>query len=195
MVQRTARIPKARDAVKMNGESWIIRLSVRPSFRRVEGKRKVSSSIPKLFYMCLRKLVLFFPVGMLVCCLPVQAQTLTVRLLNAKSGKPMRRQNVTFGWDKNLSSSQVMVGDDGTGRVEVPSGADEFVLLAGPRIGNEPYRTAYRNCNDQASLLIRISDVLQKGYVPKNVCANKSIATRPGEVVFWALPRPLIDLQ
>lgn len=107
----------------------------------------------------------------------------------------MRKQNVTFEWDKDFKSAQVTVGEDGVGRVEVPPGAKQFIMLAGPRIGKEPNRVAYRNCNQPASVLISVSDVVGTGVVPKNVCGNQRVAPHPGEIVFWALPKSFWDFQ
>jgi len=123
-------------------------------------------------------------------CASVQAQTLTVRLLNAKSGKPMRKQNMTLKWDKDFTSSVVFIGDSGLARVEVPPGTKWFWMLPGPRLGKEPNRIAYQACNEWVSSLIPVAEVLAKGVVPANVCGRQSIAPRPGEVVFWALPLP-----
>ena len=123
-------------------------------------------------------------------CASVQAQTLTVRLLNAKSGKPMRKQNITFEWDADFKHFVVFIGDSGLAQVEVPPGAKSFRMHPGPRLGKEPDRIAYQSCNEQTSKLIPAAEVLAKGVVPANVCGRKSIAPRPGEVVFWALPLP-----
>jgi len=123
-------------------------------------------------------------------CASVQAQTLTVRLLNAKSGKPMRKQNITFQWDKDFKSTVVFIPDSGLAQVEVPAGTKSFWMHPGPRLGKEPDRIAYSSCTEQTSNLIPVADVLAKGVVPANVCGRQSIAPRPGEVVFWALPLP-----
>lgn len=95
------------------------------------------------------KIMLLVTLGIGFFCPSARGQTLTVRLLNAKSGKPMRKQNVTFAWDKNA----------------------------------------------QPSSLIRISDVAGRGVVPINVCGKQSVVPHPGEIVFWALPRPFLDFQ
>ncbi len=87
-------------------------------------------------------------------CASVQAQTLTVRLLNAKSGKPMRKQNITFEWDADFKHFVVFIGDSGLAQVEVPPGAKSFRMHPGPRLGKEPDRIAYQSCNEQTSIAI-----------------------------------------
>ncbi len=60
-----------------------------------------------------------------LCCLPVAAQTLTIKLVNAKSGKPMEGQNITVVWVKDFKKSVVMVNDLGVAQVEVLPGAGQ----------------------------------------------------------------------
>jgi len=129
-----------------------------------------------------------------VCCQLISAQTLTIKLVDAKSGKPMAKQNVTVKWD-NSDSSVVEVNDVGLGRVEVSSGARQFVLLTGPGKGAEPFRIAYMDCNERASMLVSVSEVVKNGIVPKNKCGNQKLAQHPGEIVFGALPRSFWDFQ
>ena len=118
------------------------------------------------------------------------AQTITIRLLNAKSGKPITDQNVTLKWDKDFKSSKISTDDTGSGHVQVPQEAAQFVMIAGPKKGSEPERIPYRNCNASTPALISIDRVTTKGWVPNNVCGHAKATPHPGEVVFWALPLP-----
>jgi hypothetical protein len=129
-----------------------------------------------------------------VCCQSISAQPLTIKLVDAKSGKPMGRRNITVKWD-NSESSVVVVNDRGLGRVEVSPGAKQFVLVTGPRKGAEPNRVAYMDCNERVSMLVSVSEVVKNGIVPKNKCGNQKLAPQPREIVFWALPRPYWDFQ
>ena len=122
------------------------------------------------------------------CC--SMSQTLTIRLLNAKTGKPMKDKMVTLLWTDRFDSSEVKLNAQGFGTVEVPQGAKEFSLETGPKVGKDPYRIAYQNCNVDSRAVIQVANVIEKGYVPRNVCGSKSAAARPGEIVFWALQRP-----
>jgi len=127
----------------------------------------------------------------MVCCTPASPQTVTIRLLNAKSGKPMPNKNVIFIWCPDcFAKSEVSIGKDGIGHVAVPAGTNTLSMMGGPKIGNEPYRIAFIECNNPAAASIPIAQVLEKGVVPQNTCSTKSFPPKPGEIVFWALPIP-----
>jgi len=157
------------------------------------AEMKFSNSISQRFPRQVR-ITLLLVIMATACYQAISAQTLTIKLVDAKSGKPMRRQNVTVMWD-NAYSSVVAVNDVGLGRVVVSPGTIKFSLYGGPRKGAEPYRVAYLDCNELASIFISVSEVVRNGIVPKNKCGNKMLAPHPGEIVFWALPRPFWDFQ
>jgi hypothetical protein len=115
---------------------------------------------------------------------------MTIRLLNAKTGKPMNNKMVTFDWmDEKLDQSVIRSDDQGMGTVEIPAGQSKFSLRAGPRVGKEPDRIPYIDCNEsKAELFIRVSSVLQNGLVLRNTCDHQSAVAKPGEIVFWLLP-------
>lgn len=122
------------------------------------------------------------------------AQTLIVKLVDAKSGKPMGDQNLTVRW-VDSDSSVLALDESGSGRVKVPQGAKEFVMLPGPRKGSEPNRVAFMNCNQWPSPLISVAEAVRTGIVPKNTCGAARANSHAGEIVFWALPRPFWDFQ
>jgi hypothetical protein len=108
--------------------------------------------------------------------------------LNAKTGKPMNNKMVTFAWSDRLDESVVAFNKEGLGTVVVPAGVHKFTLLAGPRVGDEPYRIPFVDCNAGGIATLQVSMVLEKGYAPRNACGDKSAVAHPGEIVFWALP-------
>lgn len=123
-------------------------------------------------------------------CAPIKAQTITVRLLNAKTGEAIGKKNVTVKWTDGSKSSEILLDNKGQGNFQIPSGRREFFLMAGPRSGNEPYRVAYIDCNEPAVAAIQVAQVLEKGFAPRNNCGHQSFVSRPGEIIFWALPLP-----
>jgi hypothetical protein len=130
-------------------------------------------------------------IGSCTRCLP--AQTITIRLLNAKTGKPIKGKMVTFVWEGTMSWDGPIVTSDqqGLGTVEIPPGKREFSLQAGPKVGKEPNRIPYFDCNDtKEESPIQISSVLQTGLVLRNTCGQQSAVAKPGEIVFWLLPLP-----
>jgi hypothetical protein len=109
--------------------------------------------------------------------------------LNAKSGKPMKNKMVTFEWGETWDRSEIAFDKQGMGTVEVPAGEHKFTLSAGPKVGKEPYRIPYLDCNEpKMKLFIQVSLVLEKGYVLGNTCGRKSAVAHPGEIVLWGLP-------
>jgi hypothetical protein len=134
-------------------------------------------------------LTAFVGIGSWTTCL--SAQTITIRLLNAKSGNPMGSKMVTIQWRKSWDQSVIAFDNHGLGTVDVPSGEHEFTIIAGPKVGKEPNRTPYIDCNEtRMELLVQVSLVLEKGYVLENRCGRKSAVAHPGEIVFWVLPNP-----
>ncbi len=137
-------------------------------------------------------LVLVLLILGIVLSSPLAAQTITIRLLNGKTGQPMSNKNVTLEWSPGhfMQDSVVYFGKDGIGKVEVPIGAVFFTMMPGPKVGKEPYRVAFGDCNLVHWERIQIAEVLKNGYVPRNDCGKKSAVPLPGEIVFWALPIP-----
>ena len=121
---------------------------------------------------------------------PQLAQRITVRPLDAKTGKPMVNKIVTVRWVGIWDKSEITLDNQGTGTVEVPTGIHEFTLDEGPNVGSEPYRIAYLDCNQPHGARIQVSLVLEKGFVPKNSCSSKTTVAHPEEVVFWGLSKP-----
>ena len=72
-------------------------------------------------------------------------------LVNGKSGKPMGKQNLNVSWDDNFSEIAVFIPKSGSADTAVPSGVSRVHIMVGPRIGNEPYRIAFLNCNKPRS--------------------------------------------
>jgi hypothetical protein len=128
---------------------------------------------------------------------PLAAQTFTIRLLNGKTGKAMPNRKVTVRWADGLKSSEVSIGENGLGFLEVVPGSLQFVLTVGPRPGNETYRLAYINCNEPAMAMIQVTQASETGVVPGNKCGSHTAVSKPGEIVFWAMPKPswLPDFQ
>jgi hypothetical protein len=130
---------------------------------------------------------------------PLMSQTITVRLLNGKTGKPMADKNVRFLWDDRFPTSVdvVHIGKDGTAYVTVPKGAKTFSLEEGPKAGKEAGRIAYADCTvggaqaaENPASPTSIAKVLGTGVVLPNICSKRIVPPEPGVIVFWGLPRP-----
>jgi hypothetical protein len=125
--------------------------------------------------------------ALLFCCVSsLRGQSITVRVLNARSGRPLSGQNVTIVWPDTPGNTVVRLGSDGTGKLDI-AGKSQFAMLSGPKLGKEPYRIAYINCNEFS--MVRVDDVLSRGVVAANLCSSKvSTNSKPGEIVFWGVP-------
>lgn len=144
--------------------------------------RTISSiiSISSLFGVALSAALLF-------CCAPsLTGQSITVRVLNARSGRPLARQSVMISWPDTANKTVVNLGPDGTGTLDL-AGRSHFGMLPGPKSAKEPNSIAYIDCNDFS--MVRVDDVLSRGLVSANRCSSKiSAKVKPGEVVFWGVP-------
>ena len=121
------------------------------------------------------------------CASPVKAQSITVRVLNARTGRPLARQNVTISWPDRLDKTVVSLGADGTGKLNV-AGETRFGMLPGAESSKESQKIAYIDCNHFS--MVRVADVVNRGLVSANLCSTKvSTNVKPGEVVFWGVPR------
>jgi hypothetical protein len=142
--------------------------------------------------LCIGALAIALSIGGAVLSEPLTAQTITVRMLNGKTGKPLSNKNVTLRWSPHFDppGSVVNSGKDGVATAEVPLGAKMFWVMGGPKVGNDPNRIPYINCNAPMEMTLQVEQVLKNGYVPGNTCSKKSAVSRPGEIVFWAMPKP-----
>ena len=127
------------------------------------------------------------------------AQTVTVRLIDGGSGKPIGSENVTIFWGTDLFTKIIVpIDKKGVGRFQVLAGNTSFSMMSGPKVGKEPNRIAYLDCNEGDASNVSIKEVMQKGFVPRNDCSKKVFVSRkPGEVVYFAKLRPwwMPDMQ
>ena len=116
----------------------------------------------------------------------MSGQSITVRVLNARSGRPLARQSVMISWPDTMDKTVVNLGPDGTGKLDL-AGRSHFGMLPGPKSDKEPNSVGYIDCNDFS--MVRADEVLRRGLVAANRCSSKISATvKPGEVVFWGVP-------
>jgi hypothetical protein len=155
----------------------LINPPMNPSLRTISSALAIRS---RVFSVALSAALLF-------CCVPsLIGQSITVRVLNARSGRPLARQSVMISWPDTLDKTVVNLGSDGTGTLDL-AGRSEFGMLPGPRSDKEPNSLAYIDCNGFS--MVRVDGVLSRGLVSANLCSSKvSAKVKPGEVVFWGAP-------
>lgn len=141
--------------------------------------RTISSAVYSWFSVA-------FAAALLLCVPSLMGQSITVRVLNARSGRPLARQSVMISWPDTSDKTVVNLGPDGTGKLDL-AGRSQFGMLPGPKSDKEPNSIAYIDCNNFST--VRVDDVLSRGLVSANLCSSKvSAKVKPGEVVFWGVP-------
>ncbi len=120
----------------------------------------------------------------------ISPSTLHVRLVNAKSGEPMGKQNVIISWDDSFSQTIIFISKTGFAEVAIPPGVATVHIMEGPRMGKEPGRVAFEDCNSGNAITASVQQILREGFQAENRCSNKvHVSPRPGEVIFYGLPR------
>ena len=130
----------------------------------------------------------------------LHAQTvnsITIRLLDGKTGLPVKASNFLPKVDRQGSEhvEWVNLNEDGTVIVTVPADAKEFSVKA---TYNESIDT-YINCdaakeNDrERDIWYPISDILTSGVVAPNECSTTEYTAKPGEFVFFVRKRDWRD--
>jgi hypothetical protein len=114
---------------------------------------------------------------------PQAAPVLTIRMLNGRTGKPMRNTTLRAEFQGSSIKSIITIDKQGIGHLEVPPNATAVSLIAAPRKGH-PEQPAYKVCGPFGQLL-PIADILAHGFVPQNTCsADLTLTAQPREVLY-----------
>lgn len=114
---------------------------------------------------------------------PQAAPTLTIHMLNGRTGKPMRNNSLRAEFQGSPVKSTITIDKQGIGHLEVPPNATAVSLIAAPRKGH-PEQPAYKVCGPFGQLL-PIADILAHGFVPQNACnSDLNLTAQPGEVLY-----------
>jgi hypothetical protein len=121
-------------------------------------------------------------------------KTITILMLDGKTGKPLVPDNYMVRIDhlNQLHNEALKVNDDGSGKVTVPDSAS-FLAVQGTYHGSiEIYVNCDAGMEKDTSALhwYSIADILNAGVVTPNECykgkyANSAITAKPGEFVFF----------
>jgi hypothetical protein len=117
-----------------------------------------------------------------------QDVTVTVRLVNGKSGKPITDENLNV-WVNDAKDSQLF-RPDRDGILTLRVGSDDVLSFASNvEVTCHPYR------KDEHSLRrYQVSEILAHGVADENSCSKKiRVEARPGEFVFYERPRTLLE--
>jgi hypothetical protein len=141
-----------------------------------------------LFYMMIVSRTLFAQDG----------RTITVRMVDSKTGQPIAtseievriRVPVTSSQTKGIPPVYVRPNKDGVGTATFPIAASDIRVYASYGKAN----WSYVNCDsvqDRGSTQehwYSISEILTTGIAPPNFCSKRKIAVKPGEFVFFVRP-------
>lgn len=131
-------------------------------------------------------------------CATIQAQstpptpppaTLTIRMLNAKSGKPMRHYSLRVEFQGAPDILTLTTDKQGLAQLQLPATATAISLIAIPR-KDHPDQPAYTVCGPFGQFL-PIPTLLAHGFVPENACSDKlHLTPHPAEVDYLIEPLP-----
>jgi hypothetical protein len=113
------------------------------------------------------------------------AQTIMIRLVDAKTGKPVKDKHVSAAMDYEFSANRNLPLSDKDGVVpfSIPTKARFITLQSGPKVGKEPNRIPYGVCGQYSRM--PIENILKYGFVPRNECESKiQPRPKPGEIIY-----------
>ncbi len=124
-------------------------------------------------------------------------QTISIRLLDGKTGLPVKASNILVRVDHNetVHPDWVKINDDGTVVVTLPADTKEISLKATYGMGMDTYINcdAAKESNKERDIWYPISEILAKGLVAPNECSATHYTAKPGEFVFFVRKRSWRD--
>jgi len=136
----------------------------------------------------------------------VHAQTLRIKLVNGRSGRPISDSFVNV-WVGNAQKDAMAIPTDqeGIARLRLTENDSEIDVHSRPGVGvinpvvkysdslrvNAGYVSCQPNKPDYSWLLIQsfsTSDVLRSGVVTANACGKASASPQPGELIMFVRP-------
>ena len=132
---------------------------------------------------------------------PLHAQdvnTLHIRLLDGKTGMPVKADNFLVRVDHNdtVHNEWVHIADDGSVTVDVPGQAKEIAIKATYDSSMETYIDcdAAKESDKERDIWYSIADILKTGKVAPNECSKTSYKAAPGEFIFFVRKRGWHDM-
>ena len=134
----------------------------------------------------------------LCASLPAQSgNTIHIRLLNGKTGLPVKADNYMVRIDhlETVHNEWVHINDDGSVTVTLPADAKEIAVKATYSLAIDTYINcdAAKESNKERDIWYPISEILAKGLVAPNECSATHYTAKPGEFVFFVRKRSWRD--
>ena len=125
------------------------------------------------------------------------AQTISVRMLDGKTGLPVKASNFLVRVDHNqtVHNEWVKIGDDGTVTVSLPADAKDISLKATYGMGMDTFVDcdAAKESDKERNIWYSIATILSTGIVAPNECAKTTFKAKPGEFIFFVRKREWHD--
>jgi len=130
--------------------------------------------------------------------LPAQTSvTISVRLLDGKTGLPVKASNFVVRVDHHETDHPdwVTVNDDGTVMITVPADAKEISLKATYGMGMDTFINcdAAKESDKERNIWYSIATILSTGIVAPDECALTKYKPKPGEFTFFVRKRSWHD--
>ncbi len=150
----------------------------------------------------LRALVRFIIIAGFVAAFSVAlsaqaANTISVRLLDGKTGLPVKASNFLVRIDHHDTDHPdwVTVNDDGTIAITVPADAKDISIKATYGMGMDTYINcdAAKENDKERNIWYSIATILNTGIVAPDECALTKYKPKPGEFTFFVRKRSWHD--
>jgi hypothetical protein len=123
--------------------------------------------------------------------------TISIRLLDGKTGLPVKASNFLVRVDHNdtMHPDWVKINDDGTVVVTLPADAKEISVKATYGMGIDTYVNcdAAKESDKERNIWYPIATILSAGIVAPNECAKTDFKAKPGELIFFVRKRAWND--
>jgi hypothetical protein len=127
------------------------------------------------------------------------ANTIQIRLLDGKTGLPVKASNYMVRIDHHDTSRNewVKMNDDGTVLVTLPSDAQEIAVKATYDMSTETYINCEvaKESDKNRDIWYPIAQILKAGVVAPNECSQTHYTAKPGEFVFFVRKRTWREQQ
>ena len=128
---------------------------------------------------------------------PQTPKTISIRLLDGKTGLPVKASNflVRVDHQDTLHPEWVKINDDGTVIVTLPTDAKEISVKATYDMGMDTYINcdAAKENDKERNIWYPISAILNAGVVAPDECAKTDFVPKPGEFIFFVRKRDWRD--
>jgi hypothetical protein len=138
-----------------------------------------------------------FIAGLCVALNAQTPQTISIRLLDGRTGLPVKASNFLVRVDHNetLHPEWVKINDDGTVVVTLPADAKEVSVKATYGMGMDTFVDcdAAKESDKERNIWYPIAIILNAGVVAPDECAKTDFKAKPGEFIFFVRKRSWYD--